>query len=115
MSRITVEDAARLWHEASDDELRDLARAGQIAPRVDGAEPAAAELPGEQVAVGDRPSGHPAALRCCCGLRHGDLFCRRGPMSFFRTWIRGLRRASAGPLAQPQAVIGSSGAAGRLF
>ena len=25
MSRITVEDAARLWHEASDDELRDLA------------------------------------------------------------------------------------------
>ena len=29
MSRITVDEAARLWHEASDDELRDLARAAR--------------------------------------------------------------------------------------
>ena len=29
MSRISVEEAARLWHEAGDDELRDLARAAR--------------------------------------------------------------------------------------
>ncbi len=29
MSRISVEEAARLWHEADDDELRDLARAAR--------------------------------------------------------------------------------------
>ena len=27
MSRISVEEAAQLWHEASDDELRELAHA----------------------------------------------------------------------------------------